>query len=51
MNDVDIDLNRQLLSGKNSRELTGTKNSFRQQQMKSLKIKTSEKVAFLPKIK
>ena len=29
MNDVDIDLNRQLLSGKNSRELTGTKNSFR----------------------
>jgi hypothetical protein len=29
MNDIDIDLNRQLLTGKNSRELTGTKNSFR----------------------
>ena len=29
MNDIDIDLNKQLLSGKNSRELTGTKNSFR----------------------
>ena len=29
MNDIDIDLNKQLLSRKNSRELTGTKNSFR----------------------
>ena len=29
MNDIDIDLNKQLLTGKNSRELTGTKNSFR----------------------
>ena len=29
MNDVDIDLNKQLLTGKNSRDLSGTKNSFR----------------------
>ena len=29
MNDIDIDLNKQLLTGKNSRELSGTKNSFR----------------------
>ena len=29
MSDIDIDLNRQLLTGKNSRDLTGTKNSFR----------------------
>ena len=29
MSDIDIDLNRQLLTGKNSRNLTGTKNSFR----------------------
>ena len=29
MNEIDIDLNRQLLTGKNSRDLSGTKNSFR----------------------
>ena len=29
MNDIDIDLNKQLLTGKNSRDLSGTKNSFR----------------------
>ena len=29
MNEIDVDLNKQLLSGKNSQDLIGTKNSFR----------------------